>query len=165
MQRIVPALVAVALAACGGEGTGDGTSGIRGQALAGPQCAVEMAESPCPDLPWEGTVVATDTASGEEFTATTDADGRFELILAPGTYEVSIDVELFAAVRGTPDGDGRLGRVRRGRPVRRHRHPVAASVAAEPGATLADVLGRVLPGPVASLHRHSVALRMGTPWP
>jgi hypothetical protein len=92
MQRIVPVLVAVALAACGGEGTGDGTSGIRGQALAGPQCAVEMAEAPCPDLPWEGTVVATDTASGEEFTATTDADGRFELILAPGTYEVSIDV-------------------------------------------------------------------------
>ena len=92
MQRIVPVLVAVALAACGGEGAGDGTSGIRGQALAGPQCAVEMAESPCPDLPWEGTVVATDTASGEEFTATTDADGRFELTLAPGTYEVSIDV-------------------------------------------------------------------------
>jgi Carboxypeptidase regulatory-like domain len=91
MQRIVPVLVAVALAACGGEGTGDGTSGIRGQALAGPQCAVEMAEAPCPDLPWEGMVVATDTASGEEFTATTDADGRFELILAPGTYEVSID--------------------------------------------------------------------------
>ena len=92
MQRIIPVLVAVALAACGGQGTGDGTSGIRGQALAGPQCAVEMAESPCPDLPWEGTVVATDAASGEEFTATTDADGRFELILAPGTYEVSIAV-------------------------------------------------------------------------
>ncbi len=36
-------------------------------------------------------MVATDAASGEEFTATTDADGRFELILAPGTYEVSID--------------------------------------------------------------------------
>ena len=91
MQRIVLVLVAVALAACGNEGAGDGTSGIRGQALAGPQCAVEMAEAPCPDLPWEGTVVATDTASGEEFTATTDADGRFELILAPATYEVSID--------------------------------------------------------------------------
>ncbi len=92
MQRIIPVLVAVALTACGGEGTSDGTSGIRGQALAGPQCAVEMAESPCPDLPWEGTVVATNTASGEEFTATTDADGHFELILAPGTYEVSIAV-------------------------------------------------------------------------
>ena len=84
-------LVAVALAACGGDGAGDGTSGIRGQALAGPQCPVEMADSPCPDLPWEGTVVATDTSSGDAFTAITDADGRFELSLAPGTYEVTIE--------------------------------------------------------------------------
>jgi hypothetical protein len=52
---------------------------------------VEMADSPCPDLPWEGTVVATDTSSGDAFTATTDADGRFELSLAPGTYEVTIE--------------------------------------------------------------------------
>jgi hypothetical protein len=91
MKRIVPVLVAVALAACGGEGAGDATSGIRGQALAGPQCPVEMANSPCPDLPWEGTIVATDTSSGDQVTATTDADGRFELALEPGTYEVSIE--------------------------------------------------------------------------
>jgi hypothetical protein len=91
MKRIVPVLVAVALAACGGDSAGDGTSGIRGQVLAGPQCPVEMANSPCPDLPWDGTVVATDTSSGDEFTATTDTDGRFELSLAPGTYEVTID--------------------------------------------------------------------------
>jgi hypothetical protein len=50
-----------------------------------------MANSPCPDLPWEGTVVATDTSSGDEFTVTTGADGRFQLALAPGTYEVSVD--------------------------------------------------------------------------
>jgi hypothetical protein len=91
MKRMVPVLVAVALAACGGDGSGDGASGIRGQALAGPQCPVEMADSPCPDLPWEGTVVATDTSSGDAFTAITDADGRFELSLAPGTYEVTIE--------------------------------------------------------------------------
>jgi hypothetical protein len=94
MKRIAPVLVAaafVALATCGGEGAGDDASGIRGQALAGPQCPVEMANSPCPDLPWEGTIVATDTGSGERFTATTDAEGRFELALEPGTYEVTID--------------------------------------------------------------------------
>jgi hypothetical protein len=91
MKRIVPVLVAVALAACGGEGAGDATSGIRGQALAGPQCPVEMANSPCPDLPWEGTIVATDTSAGDRFTAATDAEGRFELALEPGTYEVSIE--------------------------------------------------------------------------
>jgi hypothetical protein len=91
MKRIVPVLVAVALAACGGEGAGDGTSGIRGRALAGPQCPVEIEGSPCPDVPWEGTVVATDTSTGDRFTTTTDAEGRFELPLAPGTYDVSID--------------------------------------------------------------------------
>ncbi len=85
-------LLLVVLAACSdGDGAGDRASGIRGQALAGPQCPVEMADSPCPDLPWQGTVVATDTSSGETFTASTDADGRFELSLAPGTYEVTID--------------------------------------------------------------------------
>jgi len=91
VKRIALVLVVV-LAACGdGTGDGDGPSGIRGRALAGPQCPVEMAESPCPDLPWEGTVVATATDSGETFTASTDADGGFELSLSPGTYVVTID--------------------------------------------------------------------------
>jgi hypothetical protein len=90
MKRIV--LLVVVLAACGdGARDGDGPSGIRGQVLAGPQCPVEMAGSPCPDLPWEGTVVAIEADSGDRFTASTDADGRFELSLAPGTYEVTID--------------------------------------------------------------------------
>jgi hypothetical protein len=90
MTRIVPVLVAIALAACGA-GSGDGSSGIRGRVFAGPQCPVEVEGSPCPDVPWEGTVVATDTSTGDRFTTTTDADGRFELPLAAGSYEVSID--------------------------------------------------------------------------
>jgi hypothetical protein len=81
---------AAAGAPCGGDGAGDGTSGIRGQALAGPRCPVEIEGSPCPPVPYEGTVIAIDTQTGKEFTVTTDADGRFELPLAPGTYEVSI---------------------------------------------------------------------------
>lgn len=91
MKRFV--LVLLAVASCGGAGAGDGTSGIRGQALSGPQCPVEVQGSPCPDLPYEGTVVVTDSEGGEEFTVETDAEGRFELSLDPGTYEVSIDSE------------------------------------------------------------------------
>lgn len=83
-------LVAVAAASCGGSGSGDGTSGIRGQALAGPQCPVEVQGSPCPPIPYEGTVVVTDVDGGAEYTVETDADGRFELPLEPGTYEISI---------------------------------------------------------------------------
>jgi hypothetical protein len=90
MHRLAPIFVALALAACGGSGSADGASGIRGQALAGPQCPVEIEGSPCPDRPFQGTVIATDTATAEEFTVETDAEGRFELALAPGTYEVSI---------------------------------------------------------------------------
>ena len=90
MYRLVPVLVALALAACGGEGEGDATSGIRGRALAGPQCPVEIEGSPCPDVPFEGTVIATDVATGDAATAETNAEGRFELELPPGTYEVSI---------------------------------------------------------------------------
>ena len=90
MKRFALVLVAVAVASCGGNGPGDGTSGIRGQALAGPQCPVEVQGSPCPPVPYEGTVIATDVESGAEFTAETDAEGHFELPLEPGTYEVSI---------------------------------------------------------------------------
>lgn len=94
MKRFAPSLVALALASCGGDGAGDGSSGIRGQALSGPQCPVEVQGSPCPDLPYEGTVIVTDAESGEEFTVETDSEGRFELSLEPGTYEVSIVAEI-----------------------------------------------------------------------
>ncbi len=90
MKRFALVLIAVTVASCGGAVAGDGTSGIRGRALAGPQCPVEVQGSPCPDVPFEGTVIATDTGSGDGFTAETDAEGRFELPLEPGSYEVSI---------------------------------------------------------------------------
>jgi hypothetical protein len=94
MRRFAVIVVVLAAATCGGgERAGEGTSGIRGQALAGPQCPVEVAGSPCPELPYEGTVIAIDAESGDDFTIDTDAEGRFELPLAPGTYEVSIASE------------------------------------------------------------------------
>lgn len=90
MRFVVLVVVAGVVASCGGDGAGEGTSGIRGRALSGPHCPVEVEGSPCPDLPWEGTVIAEGTETGEEFTVETDAEGRFELPLEPGSYEVSI---------------------------------------------------------------------------
>ena len=89
---IAPALVALALAliACGSSGSGDGSSGIRGRALAGPRCPVVVEGSPCPDLPWQGTIVATAASSGDEFTVDTDTDGAFRLPLAPGEYVLTV---------------------------------------------------------------------------
>jgi hypothetical protein len=91
MQRRARFLVAaVVLAACAG-GAGAGSSGIRGRAMAGSQCPVVVEGSPCPDRPWRGTVVATKVGTGERSTVETDPLGRFELMLEPGTYEITID--------------------------------------------------------------------------
>jgi hypothetical protein len=83
-------VLAIALAACGGDGARDTASGIRGRALAGPQCPVEIVGTPCPDEPWQGTVVAIEVQTGDRHTTESDADGRFELALGPGTYELTI---------------------------------------------------------------------------
>lgn len=94
MRRSAPALVlliAIALASCGDDAPAAGPSGIRGRALAGPQCPVEIEGSPCPDRPWHGVVVATNTETGDRSTVETDAEGRFELSLEPGTFEVTIE--------------------------------------------------------------------------
>ena len=62
-------------------------SGIEGIVLAGPQCPVVTAESPCPDAPWVGVVRVTD-GDGDITESSTDEQGRFEVALAPGTYRV-----------------------------------------------------------------------------
>jgi hypothetical protein len=64
------------------------TTGVVGVALVGPACPVIRADTPCPDRPWLGTVVAR-TASGHEVARTdTDADGRFMFVMKPGDYVV-----------------------------------------------------------------------------
>ncbi|HET9671560.1 MAG TPA: carboxypeptidase-like regulatory domain-containing protein [Actinomycetota bacterium] len=96
MRRATPVLAllaAIALSSCGADAPAEPSSGIRGRALAGPQCPVEIEGSPCPDRPWQGIVVATDVETGDRATAETDAAGRFELPLDPGTYELTIEPE------------------------------------------------------------------------
>jgi hypothetical protein len=73
---------------------GSSGSGVRGTVLAGPQCPVEQAGSPCPDHPVadalvratrDGMVVATDR---------TDTDGRFTIALDPGTYRLRVETSV-----------------------------------------------------------------------
>jgi hypothetical protein len=97
VKRIIPLLLVLdVLVSCAGGEAGQGDQGIRGRAVAGPQCPVEIEGSPCPDRPWRGLVVAIRSDTGEAFSVVTDAQGRFELPLLPGTYEVGIGAE------GTP---------------------------------------------------------------
>jgi hypothetical protein len=57
--------------------------------LAGPQCPVAIAGSPCPDRPFAGTVLATQSGGGSS-QVKTDDQGRFRLALEPGTYVVTL---------------------------------------------------------------------------
>ncbi len=95
-----PPLGGRGVAAC--DHGGHGTSGIREPALAGPQCPVEAAGSSCPDLPYRGTIVAVDIRRRDDVRVETDEEGRFEVALPPGTYDVSIGPEsgpMFAKSR------------------------------------------------------------------
>lgn len=80
-------VVACAKTSSDGVGGGGG-QGIRGVVLAGPQCPVETAESPCPPKPLGGVHVDVLLAGDVVAEATTDRDGTFSVVVDPGTYEV-----------------------------------------------------------------------------
>jgi hypothetical protein len=89
-SAVLVVCLALALGSCG-DGP-SGTSGIRGTAHLGPQCPVEQAGSPCPDLPFDGEVRVSTPDGDEVATAATENDGSFELALDPGTYVVDVVV-------------------------------------------------------------------------
>jgi hypothetical protein len=64
------------------------TSGLRGIVTRGPITPVCAAEQPC-DAPAKH-VTLTFVKSGKTFSVTTGDDGRYRLVLAPGTYHVRI---------------------------------------------------------------------------
>lgn len=81
-------ICALVLIACGDNSSEPLSSGIKGQALAGPQCPVVQAGSPCPDKPIEATVDVLSDTGARITTFTTDAEGRFEVDLRPGEYRL-----------------------------------------------------------------------------
>jgi Carboxypeptidase regulatory-like domain len=85
-------------------GTAQGT--LHGTVVAGPTCPVERAEDPCPPKPVPGREVEITSPAGEVVaTVTTDGQGHFQVVLAPGTYTVFV-VGTAGAL-----GSGRAGRV------------------------------------------------------
>lgn len=75
--------VAPAIARDGEEGTG---SGVQGRVTVGPTCPVERIGSPCPDRPYQTTVVALDASGNEVARTASGPDGAFELELEPRSY-------------------------------------------------------------------------------
>ena len=61
-------------------------TGIQGQALIGPMCPVVRQGQECPDQPYQATMTILTAGRKKVVTITTDAGGRFRLLLAPATY-------------------------------------------------------------------------------
>lgn len=92
-MRFVSLLAAVTLlSACGGS-AGSSDSGIHGRAVISPACPVEPCTAAEP--PYEGSFVV---RKGDQVVATvkTDAEGRFEVRLAPGSYLLQSEAEAEA---------------------------------------------------------------------
>jgi hypothetical protein len=76
------------VAACAPSPTPALTSGLEGQVLIGPMCPVVQQGTPCPDQPYQATLVMEDTRRQPVAEITTDAAGRFQVPLPPGDYVI-----------------------------------------------------------------------------
>ncbi len=64
---------------------------LHGTVVAGPTCPVERAEDPCPPKPVPGREVEIASPAGKVVaTETTDGQGHFQVVLAPGNYTVFV---------------------------------------------------------------------------
>ena len=85
------AVLTLLLVSCSSGASGP-SGGISGAVTLGPMCPVVMQGSPCPDAPWMGTIRAVST-SGSVAEAQTDDQGRYQVSLSDGTYEVTPVIE------------------------------------------------------------------------
>ncbi len=64
-----------------------GDTGIEGVVLIGPQCPVVREGEDCPDKPYHAQIEVYDPVVRRTVASTSsDADGRFRLLVPPGTY-------------------------------------------------------------------------------
>jgi hypothetical protein len=75
------------------------TSGITGVVLIGPMCPVMRADQPCPDQPFSATLLIRDNQGRELCSVFSGDDGRFQVDLPPGSYEV---VPVAGSASGLP---------------------------------------------------------------
>ena len=81
---------------------GQDPSGITGLVHLGPQCPVETADKPCEDQPAANVkVTVSEQIPGESYSAgavvaraTTNADGTYRVVVAPGDYVVTADAGM-----------------------------------------------------------------------
>ena len=87
-MRLVTVCILVGMLSACGPSAVPPSGGVSGTVTAGPACPVERQGSPCPPVPWTGTVRAT-ASDGSTFDATTDGQGAYTLQLPDGTYAIT----------------------------------------------------------------------------
>jgi hypothetical protein len=103
--RIISSVLAVGAltAGCGDNAApGDSGRGVVGVVLLGPQCPVEIEGQPCPDAPAARVkVLIAKQLPGDLYGAgdpvaetTTDAKGRFRVVVPPGAYVVTAEAGM-----------------------------------------------------------------------
>ncbi len=95
-RDLLSSVLVAGVIALGGCGPGGPTpepslpldSGIRGFVQLGPTCPVVTRDVPC-TTPYVAVLVILDMDDGEVARVTSGADGRFEVLLAPGEYTIA----------------------------------------------------------------------------
>ena len=86
---LIAAAAAVLFACKSGEEAPPLTSGIEGQVLVGPMCPVVQQGTPCPDKPYQATIVVWNPDHTNKVrTFETDDEGRFRVPLESGDYYI-----------------------------------------------------------------------------
>lgn len=84
---------------------GSSQSGLTGIVLTGPTCPVVRDHDPkCDDKPYQGKFIVRNAANKEVGTFSTDAEGHFQIALAPGTYTIE-SVALIGIHKQTQTAD------------------------------------------------------------
>jgi len=82
-------LFLLVLAACSPLPGQPAGTGIEGQVFIGPTCPVVRIDTPCPDRPFQAMLSVLNAQGKRVARFQTDADGRFRVSLAPGTYTLA----------------------------------------------------------------------------
>jgi len=115
LRTVALAAGILVLAGCGDEGPAAKTqSGVTGLVHVGPQCPVETAGDPCEDQPAANvTVTVSEQIPGDSFAAgevvaraTTNHDGKYRIVVAPGDYVLTADAGMSCELMDASVTDG-----------------------------------------------------------
>jgi len=86
MAKFLIGVLILMLATCSVHNPTPRDSGIEGQVMLGPMCAIVQEGQACPDGPYQATLTVNSLTGSRIVQFQTDGAGRFRVPLAPGQY-------------------------------------------------------------------------------